>query len=199
MGAANPEQQAYFNAIAQQDAQLAANAQQQARTNLAEDIRLGSSLGSTALSTGTAADTDAYNRLLKNIQVGSGLFSGGLGLASAGYDPFKTQFGLASTLEQSGQGPLDLGAQLGGRAAQAGAQVGNTLLQGGTNAARTMQTANAYSPFGTAISGLANNQQFTQGLSNLFGGQPSAIGYGSAGTAAGNSMVWDGSGFTPVI
>jgi hypothetical protein len=132
-------------------------------------------------------------------QFGAGLFGLGAQAATAGYSPFQTQFGLASNLEQTGQNALDLGAQLGGRAAQAGANVGNTLLQGGLGAARTMQQANSQNPFATALTGLAGNQQFTQGLSNLFGSQPSAIGYGTAGTAAGNSMVWDGSGFTPVI
>jgi hypothetical protein len=256
MGAANPEQQAYYNAIAQQDAQLAANAQQQARSNLAQDIGLSSSLGTsavnqlgtaqqqalsnslartqaganlfgtsyganlqsgqqqlenslrlgsfaagqagTALSAQQQAEELARQRMLSNIQTGTGLFSTGIQVANAGYSPFQTQFGLASTLEQSGQNALDLGAQLGGRAAQAGANVGQSLLTGGTNAARTMQPANAFNPYADAISGLSRNPQFAQGLSNLFN-PSSAIGYGSAGTAAGNSMVWDGSGFTPVI
>lgn len=186
MGATNPEQQAYFNSIAQQDALLAANAQQQARGNLAEDIRLGSSLGGTALATNTAADTDAYNRLLKNIDVGSSLFSGGLNLASSGYDPFKTQFGLANTLEGTGASTLNMGSELGGRSASAGANVGNTLLAGNTKAARTMQPANAFNPYADTISGLARNQQFTQGLSNWMGGgdargyMPANFGTGSA-------------------
>ena len=39
------------------------------------------------------------------------------------------------------------------------------MLAGGTNAALTQQQANAYNPFATALSGLANNQQFGQGVS----------------------------------
>ena len=189
MGAANPEQQAYYNAIAQQDATLAANAQQQARGNLAEDIRLGTGLGNTALSTGTAADTDAYNRMLKNIDVGSGLFTGGLNLASGGYAPFKTQFGLSNTLEQTGQNTLDMGAQLGGRSAQFGNNVGNTLLQGGTNAARTMQAGSSGSPFGAMLQGLGGNSQFTSGIANWMGGGAQAgfsqTGLGSSGFGSG--------------
>jgi hypothetical protein len=100
-------------------------------------------------------------------QFGAGLFGLGAQAATAGYSPFQTQFGLASNLEQTGQNTLDLGAQLGGRAAQAGANVGQSLLAGGTNAARSMQQANSYNPFATALTGLAGNQQFTQGLSNL--------------------------------
>ena len=152
MGAANPEQQAYFNSLAQQDAQLAADAE-----------RAGQ----------------------QRVQFGAGLFGTGAQVANAGYAPFQTQFGLANTLEQTGQNTLDLGSQLGGRAAQAGANVGNTLLQGGTNAARTMQPANAFNPVADAISGASRNQQFTSGLANLFGGgargyMPDNFGTGNA-------------------
>ena len=35
-------------------------------------------------------------------------------------------------------------------------------------AALTQQQANAYNPFATALSGLAQNQQFGQGVSNYF-------------------------------
>lgn len=116
---------------------------------------------------------------------GAGLFGTGLDLASGGYNPLKTQFGLAQGLEAAGQSPLDIGAQLGGRSAQAGANVGQTLFQGGVNAAQAMQAANAYNPVGSALSGLANNQQFTQGLANWFTGAPkvdtSVVGYTGPG------------------
>lgn len=136
MSAANPEQQAYYNSLAQQDALLAANAQQAGQQQL---------------------------------QFGAGLFGTGSQVANAGYAPFQTMFGLSNTLEQTGQNTLDIGAQLGGRAAQAGANVGNSLLQGGMSAARTMQQANSYSPVGTAVTALSNNPQFTQGVSNWMG------------------------------
>ena len=116
-------------------------------------------------------------------QFGAGLFGLGSQAATAGYAPVQTQVGLASTLENLGQSPLDLGAQLGGRAAQAGANVGQTLLAGGTNAARTMQAANSYNPYATALTGLAGNQQLMQGIGNLF--QPQNTGFGT-GSAFGN-------------
>jgi len=119
-------------------------------------------------------------------QFGAGLFGLGSQAATAGYSPFQTQFGLANTLEQTGQNTLDLGAQLGGRAAQAGANVGNSLLQGGTNAASSMQQANSYNPYAAGLTGLANNQQFTQGLSNwmnpssgTFKADPNAYAFGT--------------------
>lgn len=120
---------------------------------------------------------------------GAGLFGTGLDLASSGYNPLKTQFGLAQSLEAAGQSPLDIGAQLGGRSAAAGANVGQTLFQGGTNAARAMEAANAYSPVGAALTGLAGNRQLTQGLGNWMGGGAQAAfsqtGLGSSGFGTG--------------
>jgi hypothetical protein len=151
----------------------AANPEQQALANAQamQDLQL-------------AAQAQAGGRA--QTQFGAGLFGLGAQAASAGYSPFQTQFGLASNLEQTGQNTMDVGAQLGGRSAAAGANVGQTLLAGGTNAARTLQSSAAYNPFATALTGLAGNQQFTQGLSNWFGGgdargyMPTNFGTGSA-------------------
>jgi hypothetical protein len=124
LGAANPEMQAYYNAIAQQDAQNALQAQQ-------------------------------YGQ--QQVTFGQGLLTGA-------YAPYSNALGLASTIEQLGQSPLDIGAQLGGRSATAGANVGQTLFAGGTNAAKTLQAANSYSPLGSTISGLASNPAFANAL-----------------------------------
>jgi hypothetical protein len=147
MGASNPELQAYYNSLAQQNLGLQGQAQEQGRLQT---------------------------------QFGQGLLGAGIDLTSAGYNPYKTQFGLAQNLESAGQGALDLGLNVGGRSAQAGANVGNTLLQGGTNAAQIQGRADAYSPFGTALTGLANNQQLQQGFAGLFstGQNPSYYGAG---------------------
>ena len=117
---------------------------------------------------------------------GAGLFGTGLDLASGGYNPLKTQFGLAQSLEQAGQSPLDIGAKLGGRSAEAGANVGNTLFKGGIGAAEAMRQANSYSPVGATIAGLGSNQQLMQGIGNWMGGggakgyMPTNFGTGSA-------------------
>jgi hypothetical protein len=144
-------------AVSQGGGMGAANPEQQALLNAQalQDLQLASK----AQEQGRAATT-----------FGAGLFGTGLELASAGYNPLKTQFGLAQSLESAGQGALDLGLNVGGRAAQAGANVGNTLMQGGTNAANAMYAANAYSPVGAAVSGAAANPAFAQGVGNLFGG-----------------------------
>jgi hypothetical protein len=114
-----------------------------------------------------AADAQAQGRAQTTF--GAGLFGTGLELGSTAYNPLKTQFGLAQSLESAGQGALDLGAQLGGRAAQAGGNVGNTLMTGATNASNAMAAANSYSPFATALQGVGSNPQFVSGVKNLFG------------------------------
>lgn len=142
LGATTPETEAYYNALAQQDAALAAQAQQAGQQQLA---------------------------------FGTGLFGQGanlLGQFQAGQvgalSPFSTYLGGASTLESLGQQPLDIGAQLGGRSANAaGAQA---LLQGGLGAAQTMQQANAYSPWGAALQGFGSSPYIQQGVKSLFGG-----------------------------
>lgn len=116
--ASNPELQAYYNALASQDAQLAAQA-------------------------------DQYGRERTNY---------GIGLMSSAYQPFTTSLGLVSQIESLGQTPLSLGAELGGRSADAGANVAQGLI----GAAKTMQQANSYSPWGSAISGFTSNPYVQQ-------------------------------------
>jgi hypothetical protein len=130
--------QAYYNAIAQQDAQNALNAQQYGQQQL----------------------------------------TFGQGLLSGAYAPYQTALGTASNIEDLGMNALTVGSQLGAKTAAAGAQVGNTLLKGGLGAAETMQKANSQSPFGSTISGLAQNTNFTNALGNWgsnmwnYGGTP---------------------------
>lgn len=144
LGASNPEMEAYYNAIAQQDAALAAQAEEEGRKQLA---------------------------------FGTGLFGQGAGLLGqfqagqvGALSPFTSYLGGAGTLESLGQTPLDIGAQLGGRSATAGAAAGQALLTGGLSSARTMQQANAWSPWGTVLQGAADNPYIQQGVKSLFGG-----------------------------
>ena len=130
LGAANPEMQAYYNAIAQQDAQNALAAQQYGQQQL----------------------------------------TFGQGLLSGAYAPYSTALGTAATIEQLGQSPLDIGAQLGGRSATAGANVGRSLLEGGMGAAKTLQEAKAQSGTGDFFKGLATNPYVDKALQNYLGG-----------------------------
>lgn len=156
--ATNPEMAAYYNALAQQDAQLAAQAMEQGRAQTT---------------------------------FGAGLFGTGAQIAQAGYSPLQTQLGLGQTIEQLGQGALDIGAQLGGRSATAGANAGSALLQGGLGAARTLQATAGNSPAGALLSGLAGNQQLTSGLGSWLSGlgrQSNPMGLGSINPVTGEYM-----------
>jgi hypothetical protein len=175
--AQSPQEQAQ-QYIANQQALLAPSREQQS-ANLMNQL---SNTGRTGLSIAQGGNLGAANpeyqalanaRALQDLQLaaqatqaGQQQYTFGQGLLSSAYSPLQSQLGTAATLEQLGQSPLDIGAQLGGRSATAGANVGNTLLQGGLNAARTAQAGNAYSPFGSAVSGLASNQAFGSGVGN---------------------------------
>lgn len=143
-------------AVAQGGTMGAANPELQALLNAqaAQDAQL-------------AADAQAQGRAQTTF--GAGLFGTGLELGSTAYNPLKTQFGLAQSLESAGQGALDLGLNIGGRGVQSGANVGNTLLKGSVLASEAMKDANSYSPLGALFSGAGSNQQLMSGLGNLFG------------------------------
>jgi len=142
LGATTPELEAYYNALAQQDAQLAAQSQQAGQQNVA--------FGTGLLGQGAG--------LLGQYQAGQ------VGALS----PFSAYLGAGSTIESLGQQPLDIGAQLGGRAATAGGNVGQSLLTGGINAARAQQLGASGSGFGTALMGLSSNKDFMSGIKNYF-------------------------------
>lgn len=99
-------------------------------------------------------------------QFGAGLFGTGLDIATAGYNPLKTQFGLGQTMESAGQGALDLGLNIGGRATQGATNAANTIY----NAQTAANAANAYSPFGATLAGAAGNQRLMSGISNWMSG-----------------------------
>jgi hypothetical protein len=161
LGATTPEMEAYYNAMAQQDAQLAAQAQQAGQQNVA--------FGTGLLGTGA--------NLLGQYQAGQ------VGALS----PFTTYLGAGQTIESLGQQPLDIGAQLGGRAAIAGANVGQSLLQGGLAAARTQQAGAGFSPEAGLLYGLANSPRLQTGFENYLTSrnQPVETGYTGAPTMSG--------------
>jgi hypothetical protein len=136
LGASNPELEAYYNAMAQQDAQLAAQAQAAGQQQTA--------FGAGLFGSGS--------QLLGQYQAGQ------VGALS----PFQTTLGLGGTIEQMGQTPLDISAALAGRSATAGANVGQALLTGGMGAARTAQAGNAYNPLANVLQGIGSNPYLTQ-------------------------------------
>jgi len=142
LGATTPEMEAYYNAIAQQDAQLAAQAQQAGQQNVA--------FGAGLFGTGAG--------MLGQYQAGQ----------VGALNPFTTYLGAGQTIEELGQAPLKLGAALGGQAAAYGANVGQALLTGGISAARAQQAGAGGSPLGGLLQGAAGDKQFIQGLQNYF-------------------------------
>ncbi len=166
LGATTPELEAYYNAMAQQDAALAAQAQQEGQRQLA----FGAGLF------GTGAN------LLGSYQAGQ----------TGALSPFQTSLGLGQTIEELGQRPLDIGAQLGGRSATAGAQAGQSLLYGGLSAAKTAQAGNAFNPLANVLQGAGSNPYFNpyaysnpymnaQGANRQYGSE-NVYGYGGQGT-----------------
>jgi hypothetical protein len=164
LAAANPQMEAYYNAIAQADAALAADAQ---RAGM-EQTRFGAGLF------GTGAD------LLR------GAYQGQVGALA----PFETYLGQAKAIEALGQQPLDIGAQLGGRAASPAAA--QAILSGGTNAARALEAANAYNPFATALTMASRNPALMGAFQPYVNAQQAMQTYG-----AGNVYGYGGMGSTP--
>ncbi len=112
MQATNPELAAYYNALAQQQAQLTAGANQAAQQQQA----FGAGL----------------------FGQGAGLLGQQSALTAGAYAPLQTQLGLAGSVEGLGQQALELGSGIGGRAATAGAAAGNLLSSGMGGASRTL-------------------------------------------------------------
>jgi hypothetical protein len=142
LGATTPEMEAYYNALAQQDAQLAAQAQQAGQQNVA--------FGTGLFGTGS--------QLLGQYQAGQ------VGALS----PFQTYLGTGQSIEEMGQQPLTLGAGLGGQAAAYGANAGRALLTGGMGAALTQQAGSGYSPLGGLLQGAARDPRLQTGFEKMF-------------------------------
>ena len=140
--AANPDTEAYYNALAQQDAVLAAQAQQAGQQQLA--------FGTGLFGTG-AQLYDLYGR----------------GQAGA-LAPYQAYLGGATGLEDLGQQPLGLGINIGAKGMSPAAA--NAQLAGLSGAARLQAGADAYNPFATALQGFAQSKDLTSGLAKLFGG-----------------------------
>ena len=151
MAATNPEMAAYYNALARQQAQLAANAEAAAQ----QQVTFGQGL----------------------LTGGAGLQSTGFGLQSAGYAPLKTQLDIGTQIEALGQQPLGLGSELGGKASSAASVAGQLasqsaqtglagqIAQQGIDATRRTATQNQ-------LTSLFSSPQVQQGLGSA-GGQVS--------------------------
>jgi hypothetical protein len=142
----SPELAAYYNALAQQDLTLAAQADQEARSRI--------SFGSGLFDTGA------------NLQ---GRFYSG---QTAAYQPFATAMDTTAGLERLAAEPLALGTSIGAKTTASTAEAGRLLSSGITSAAATMAPANAYSLTGDVLGGAARSPVLTSAINSAFGVQP---------------------------
>jgi hypothetical protein len=140
LGATTPELEAYYNAIAQQDAGLAAQAMQAGQQQTA----FGAGLFGT----------------------GGNLLTQGYGGQAAALGPYQAYLQGATGLEALGQDPLNLGINIGAKGQSTASA--NALFQGGNAAAQTMGAANAYNPFATALVGASQNPALTNAIARQF-------------------------------
>jgi hypothetical protein len=142
LGASNPETEAYYNALAQQDAQLASQAMQAGQQQVA--------FGAGLFGTGGNLLTQGYQGQV------------------AALSPYQAYLQGATGLESLGQQSLDIGTGIGAKVANpTGAQA---MLQGGMGAAQSNYAANAYNPFASALIGASQNPALMRSAGNLFGG-----------------------------
>ena len=165
LGATTPELQALYNARAQQEAQLAANAQQAGQQNVL--------FGAGLLGQGTNALNQYY------------------GGQVAAYQPYQAAMGQVQNLESLGQQPLQMGASLGQQSATAGANAGRIGLTGAQISGGLMTSpAVTNNPYAAFLGGLASpTSTLGQGLANWVTGTGyaaptaySAVGGGGFGT-----------------
>jgi len=143
LGATTPELQALYNARAQQELQLAANAQQAGQQNVL--------FGAGLLGQGATAMGNYY------------------GGQQAAYSPFTTALGQVQNLETQAQQPLAMGANLAQQASSAGYRAGSLGVQG-AQAAGALSTGKAATtnPYASLFSGI--DPAFAQGLAKqIFG------------------------------
>jgi hypothetical protein len=143
-GATTPELQALYNARAQQEALLAAQAQQAGQQNVA----FGAGL------LGTGAST------LGNFYAGQ----------QAAYAPYTSAMGQVTGLETAGQQPFTMSTGLANQVSTAGANAGRLGLSGATSAADiSMGRAATSNPFADLLAGAASNPALVQGIANIWG------------------------------
>ena len=141
LGATTPEMEAYYNAIAQQDAQLSAEAEQAGQQN----VTFGAGL----------------------LSGGGNLINQGYQGEVAALTPYQAYLQGVTGLESLGQNTFDMGINIGAKGMSPSAA--NAMYGGGMAAAGTNAAANAYNPFATALIQGSQNPALTNSISNLFG------------------------------
>jgi hypothetical protein len=165
LGATTPELQALFNARAQQEAQLAANAQQAGQ----QQVAFGAGL------LGTGAQT-------------MGQYYGG---QQAAYTPYTTALGQVQGLEQMAQQPFGMSTALAQQASQAGANVGRLGLSGAEFSTRLATSpAATTNPYSTVLGGVGSSNALGQFVGGLFSGVPATTAMSAPATTFGTGTYY---------
>ena len=161
LSASNHEMEAYYNALAQQDLQLA----NQAQTAGQEQLKFGAGLFGVG------------SNLLDQYQTGQ----------VGALRPFEAYFGQEKALEAVGQQPLDIGMNIGAKGMSPSAA--NALLEGGMSAAQLRGRADAYNPLATALISGSQNPQLQNAFEySDFGNLFSGFGRGAPSGASGYNI-----------
>ena len=165
LGDTTPELQALFNARAQQEAQLAAQAQQAGQ----QQVAFGAGL------LGTGAQT-------------MGQYYAG---QQAAYAPYTTALGQFTNLEQLAQQPLTMGANLAQQSAAAGANVARFgLLGAGQSVDLATGAAATRNPYASALYGVASNPMVGQALTGALSGVPPTTALSAPATTFGTGSYY---------
>ena len=202
LGATTPELQALYNARAQQEAQLAANAQQAGQ----QQVQFGAGLVGTGQQLGIQGQQFGANLIGSGQQLGiqgqqfgmstlaaqqaleqqrlafgSGLLSQGSGLLGqyysgqqAAYAPYTTAMGQVQALENAAQQPFNTSISLANTQATAGANAGKLGILGAQAAGALTTSANATTnPYAQALIAAGQpGSAFGSVLGGLFGTAP---------------------------
>lgn len=180
--ATNPEMAAYYNAIAQQDLNLANQAEQQALSNLAQRQQMALGLYGAGGQQGTFGG-QMQNQYYQNL--------------AASQVPSTVNLANLGTMETMAQSPLALGLQFGAPAAQ-GAQYGGTMQYNAASGAANLgaaqerarveaANANAAPGFWESLGGTLLTTGLTAGLGAFTGGLGTAAAGGLGGLFSGAS------------
>ena len=165
LGATTPELQALYNARAQQEAILAANAQQAGQ----QQVLFGAGL----LGQGTTA---------------MGQYYGG---QQAAYAPYTTAMGQITGLEALGQQPFTMSTALGQQVSQAGANVGQLGLRGAEQSvALATGRAATTNPYATLLGGVGSSDALGQAVGGLFSGVPATTAMSALPTTFGTGSYY---------
>ena len=128
LNASNPEMEAYYNSLRQQDALLASQA--------------------------TQGGIDYAKAGLGFVGSGGDMMKNAYSTQTSAFAPYSTAVNGANTLEGLGAGTMDAGSALGAKISTAGANVGSLGLRGGMAAADAVRTGtNDASPWGSLLTG----------------------------------------------